>query len=125
MSVAFRARRQILISPLLPPVLDSGFFIQAGIASAGASVHGEAGCIVCSQPRVLKALFPVAEGFELKLYECASCTSSLWLITRVSRSSARQGRKEGRPPGTRLTTIDAALEVAARADRSKRKDPPA
>jgi hypothetical protein len=75
----------------------------------GTSVHGEAGCIVCCQPRVLKGLFPVAEGIELKLYECASCASSMWLITKVSRMHAPKRGKEK----TRFTTIDAALEAAA------------
>lgn len=79
----------------------------------GTSVNGEAGCMLCSQPRVLKALFPVAKGYELKLYECANCTSILWLITRVTRSSALK-RQTGRlPPGARFKTIDAALEAAA------------
>jgi hypothetical protein len=70
-------------------------------------VYGEAGCIICCQPRVLRALFPVAKGVELKLYECASCASSMWLITRVSRVSA-----------AKLTTIDAALKAAN--DRSSK-----
>ena len=72
------------------------------------SVHGEAGCIVCCQARVLIALFPVAEGCELKLYECAGCSSSMWLITKVSRPfTPQRGKKEGQ-----LTTIDAALKSA-------------
>jgi hypothetical protein len=32
---------------------------------------------------VLKALVPVARGYGLKLYKCAGCGSSLWLVTRV------------------------------------------
>lgn len=47
------------------------------------SMNGEAGCLVCSQARVLKALVPVAKGYGLKLYECASCGSTLWLVSRV------------------------------------------
>ena len=72
----------------------------------GTNVHGEAGCIVCCQARALKALFPVAEGCELKLYECASCASRMWLITRAS--IPKRGKKESQP-----MTIDAALEAAA------------
>jgi hypothetical protein len=75
----------------------------------GSSVHGEAGCIICCQPRVLKGLFPVAEGVELKLYECASCASNMWLITKVSRPSFPKRAKAK----TQFTTIDAALEAAA------------
>ena len=75
----------------------------------GTSVHGEAGCIVCCQPRVLKGLFPVAEGAELKLYECASCASSMWLITRISRMPTPKRGKDK----TRFMTIDAVLEAAA------------
>jgi hypothetical protein len=37
--------------------------------SGGSIVNGEAGCMVCNQPRVLKVLFPVGKGYELKLYE--------------------------------------------------------
>jgi hypothetical protein len=44
-------------------------------------VNGEAGCTVCSQARLLKAVFPVTKGYELKRYECASCGSNLWLVT--------------------------------------------
>ncbi|WLB24206.1 hypothetical protein [Bradyrhizobium japonicum] len=63
----------------------------------GTSVHGEAGCIVCCQPRVLKALFPVAEGVELKLYECAGCASSMWLITKVSiMPTPKRGKDKAR-----------------------------
>jgi len=69
------------------------------------TVHGEAGCIVCCQARVLKARFPVAEGVELKLYECASCASSMWLITRVS--TPKRKREEAQ-----FKTIDAALAAA-------------
>ena len=88
----------------------------------GTSVHGEAGCIVCCQPRVLKALFPVAEGFELKRYECASCASSMWLITRASGLFAPEAKLL---PRMSFTTIDAALKAAAlRADGSKLKSPP-
>ena len=72
-------------------------------------MHGEAGCIGCCQPRVLKGLFPVAEGAELKLYECAGCASSMWLITKVSiMPTPKRGKDKAR-----FTTIDAALEAAA------------
>jgi len=74
----------------------------------GISVHGEAGCIICCQPRILKALFPVANGVELKLYECASCVSSIWLITTVSKLSSNRGDRR-----LKFTTIDAALKAAA------------
>lgn len=70
-------------------------------------MNGEAGCTVCSQARLLKAIFPLAQGYELKLYECASCGSDLWLVTRISRSSTKQQRGRSRR-GTRLKTIEAA-----------------
>lgn len=82
--------------------------------------------MLCSKARVLKALFPVTKGYELKLYECADCACSLWLITGVSRLSASK-RQRGRPPSrTRFKTIDAALKAAAgMAGVRKLKDPPA
>jgi hypothetical protein len=43
-------------------------------------VNGEAGCLVCSQARVLKALFPVAKGYELKFYECAIAAAVCGLL---------------------------------------------
>jgi hypothetical protein len=85
-------------------------------------VNGEAGCLLCSQARVLKAVFPVAKGHELKLYECASCGSDLWLVTRVTKLSAHK-RQRGRSP--RFETIDAALRGATRAAARKLKGPPA
>jgi hypothetical protein len=63
--------------------------------------------MICSQPRVLKGLFPVAEGCEMKLYECASCGSDLWLVTRASKSSSRMRERKdflpvrGSGPATR------------------------
>ena len=96
--------------PLPAVVSNARLWLLVGCRNAyrEASVHGEAGCISCCQPRVLKALFPVAEGVELKLYECAGCTSSMWLITKVSRSfTPKRGREE-----RQLTTIDAALKSA-------------
>jgi hypothetical protein len=89
-------------------------------------VNGEAGCLVCSQARVLKAIFPVARGYELKFYECADCNSSLWLVTSVTKSSAAK-RQRGRPfRGLRFETIDSALKGLARgALGSKPKGPPA
>jgi hypothetical protein len=75
---------------------------------------------------VLKALFPVTKGYELKLYECADCASSLWLITRVSRLSASKRQRKRLPARTRFKTIDAALKAAARmAGIPKLKGPPA
>lgn len=89
-------------------------------------MNGEAGCLVCSQARVLKALFPVAKGYELKFYECANCSSRLWLVTRVTKSSAPK-RQRGSPiRGLRFETIDSALKGLARgALASKPKGPPA
>ncbi|WP_298876511.1 hypothetical protein [uncultured Bradyrhizobium sp.] len=72
-------------------------------------MHGEAGCIVCCQARALIALFPVAEGCELKLYECSGCSSSMWLVTKVSRSFTPKGANEK----AQFTTIDAAVEAVA------------
>jgi hypothetical protein len=86
-------------------------------------VNGEAGCLLCSQARVLKAVFPVAKGHELKLYECASCGSDLWLVTRVSKLSAHKRQRER--SGMRFETIDAALRGATRAAARKLKGPPA
>jgi hypothetical protein len=97
---ALASRFGLRLSSLLPELL-----------LRGASMHGEAGCMICSQPRLLKALFPVAAGFELKLYECAKCASSLWLVTRVSALRVHKGRL-----GPRFTTIDAALKAASRAE---------
>jgi hypothetical protein len=89
-------------------------------------VNGEAGCIVCSQARLLKAIFPVTKGYELKRYECASCGSDLWLVTRVSRSSSPEQQSGRSRRGTRLKTIEAALKGGARAAANpKPKAPPA
>jgi len=68
-------------------------------------VHGEAGCMLCCQARGLEAVFPVAQGCELKLYKCASCGSTLWLVTRVSKRQT-----ESRSRGAQFTTIDAVLK---------------
>jgi DNA-directed RNA polymerase subunit RPC12/RpoP len=85
------------------------------IAFPGAIVNSEAGCTACSQPRVLKSLFPVTKGYELKIYECASCGSDLWLVTRVTKSLARKPPRGRLPSGPRFKTIDTALKRAARA----------
>ncbi|MCK1655241.1 hypothetical protein IVA88_27905 [Bradyrhizobium sp. 149] len=78
-------------------------------------MNGEAGCTVCSQARLLKAIFPVAKCYELKLYECAGCGSDLWLVTKVSRS-LKPKRQMGRSRrGSRLNTIEAALKSPASA----------
>ncbi|MCP3391769.1 hypothetical protein NLM27_23540 [Bradyrhizobium sp. CCGB12] len=53
-------------------------------------MNGEAGCMICSQARTLKALFPIARDYELKLYECAICGNDLWLVARASKSSVAQ-----------------------------------
>src|SRR4051794_30803855 len=84
---------------LLPLGLDSGLIplIAAKLLSGGSIVNSEAGCLLCSQARVLKAVFPVAKGYELKLYECASCSSDLLLVTRVSKLSAHK-QPRGRSP---------------------------
>ncbi|WP_271565317.1 hypothetical protein [Bradyrhizobium sp. CCBAU 11386] len=88
-------------------------------------MNGEAGCMLCNQPRVLKVLFPVGKGYELKLYECTSCGSNLRLVTRVSKLSPKRQRGLS-PRGTRFKTIDAALKRAARAAVApKLKGPPA
>jgi hypothetical protein len=78
-------------------------------------VNSEAGCTACSQPRVLKAFFPTTKGYELKIYECASCGSDLRLVTKVSKSSGRKAPKGRLPLSTRSKTIAAALRGAARA----------
>lgn len=91
---------------------------------AEAIVNGEAGCTVCSQARLLKAVFPVTEGYELKRYECASCRSDLWLVTRVSRSSAPKQQNGRSRRGTRPKTIEAALKGAARAAASQKPKAP-
>jgi DNA-directed RNA polymerase subunit RPC12/RpoP len=89
-------------------------------------VNGEAGCTVCSQARLLKAVFPVTKGYELKRYECASCGSELWLVARVSRSSAPKQQSGRSRRGTRPKTIEAALKGASRAaGNPKPKAPPA
>ena len=78
-------------------------------------MNGEAGCTVCSQARLLKAIFPVAKGYELKLYECASCGSDLWLVARVSRSSVPKRQKRKISSRYAAQTLDAVLRGAARA----------
>lgn len=64
-------------------------------------MNSEAGCTACSQPRVLKAFFPTTKGYELKIYECASCGSDLRLVTNVSKSSGRKAPKGRLPLSTR------------------------
>lgn len=88
-------------------------------------MNSEAGCLLCSRARVLKAVFPVAKGYELKLYECASCGSDLWLVTRVSKLSAHKRQRGRSPPGMRFESIDAALKGATRATARKLKGRPA
>jgi hypothetical protein len=66
----------------------------------------------------------LAEGYELKLCECASCSSDLWLVSRVSdyrRTSSRRKISSGLP----VEAIDAALRRAGRAAARKLKRPPA
>jgi len=74
---------------------------------------------------VLKAVFPVAKGYELKLYECASCGSDLWLVTRVSKLPAHKRQRGRSPPRMRFETIDTALRGATRAAARKLEGPPA
>lgn len=95
------------------------------IGAKGAIVNGEAACTVCSQARLLKAVFPVTKGYELKRYECASCGSDLWLVTRVSRPSAPKQQGGGSRRGTRLNTIEAALKGASRAAANPKPKAPA
>jgi len=59
------------MADLLPldPDSDLVLFISTKLLFRGSIVNGEAGCMVCNQPRVLKVLFPVGKGYELKLYE--------------------------------------------------------
>jgi hypothetical protein len=90
-----------------------------------AIVNGEAGCTVCSQARLLKAVFLVTKGYELKRYECGSCGSDLWLVTRVSRSSAPKQQSGISRRGARLKTIEAALRGARGTANQKRKAPQA
>ena len=48
-------------------------------------MSGEANCIVCSQARAVVAVFPIARGYALKVYECSCCHSTLHLVTRTTR----------------------------------------
>ncbi|MBP1063982.1 hypothetical protein ACVI1J_000985 [Bradyrhizobium diazoefficiens] len=47
----------------------------------------EANCIVCSQARAVVAVFPIARGYALKVYECSCCHSTLHLVTRMTKAA--------------------------------------
>jgi hypothetical protein len=57
-------------------------------------MNSEAECLMCCRPRLLKALVPVARGYGLKLYKCADCGSSLWLVTSVPEILLSKQRRE-------------------------------
>ena len=50
-------------------------------------MSGEANCIVCSQARAVVAVFPIARGYALKVYECSCCHSTLHLVTRTTETA--------------------------------------
>ncbi|MFK4658691.1 hypothetical protein ABIF97_008625 [Bradyrhizobium japonicum] len=50
-------------------------------------MSGEANCIVCSQARAVVAVFPIARGYALKVYECSCCHSTLHLVTRTTKAA--------------------------------------
>ncbi|MCS3928373.1 hypothetical protein M2175_003404 [Bradyrhizobium elkanii] len=50
-------------------------------------MSGEANCIVCSQARTVVAVFPIARGYALKVYECSCCHSTLHLVTRTTKAA--------------------------------------
>ena len=57
-------------------------------------MHGEANCILCSRARALVALFPIARGYALKVYECSCCHSTLHLVTRVTKAALVKQKNE-------------------------------
>ncbi|WFU37545.1 hypothetical protein QA640_24030 [Bradyrhizobium sp. CB82] len=81
-------------------------------------VNGEAGCTLCSQARVLKALIPVARGYVLKVYECAGCSSNLRLVTRLRMPNKTRVKFSRRK---KFKAIDAALKRAAALNKPARK----
>lgn len=50
-------------------------------------MSGEANCIVCSKARTVVAVFPIARGYALKVYECSCCHSTLHLVTRMTKAA--------------------------------------
>jgi hypothetical protein len=50
-------------------------------------MSGEANCIVCSQARTVVAVFPIARGYALKVYECTCCHSTIHLVTRMTKAA--------------------------------------
>jgi len=50
-------------------------------------MSGEANCIVCSRARTVVAVFPIARGYALKVYECSCCHSTLRLVTRMTKAA--------------------------------------
>lgn len=104
---------------LLPPGADSVFMhsLRSSCSFGEFIVNGEAGCTLCSQARVLKALIPVARGYGLKVYECAGCRSSLLLVTRVAKLSMLKKTRAKSSRRKKLKVTDAALKQARRLAR--------
>ena len=50
-------------------------------------MSGEASCIICSKARAVVAVFPIARGYALKVYECPCCRSTLHLVTRMTEAA--------------------------------------
>lgn len=50
-------------------------------------MSGEANCLVCSKARTVVAIFPIARGYALKVYECSCCHSTLHLVTRMTKAA--------------------------------------
>ena len=50
-------------------------------------MSGEANCIICSEARAVVAVFPIARGYALKVYECPCCGSTLHLVTRMTEAA--------------------------------------
>ncbi|MCS3979022.1 hypothetical protein M2191_003705 [Bradyrhizobium japonicum] len=61
-------------------------------------MSGEANCIVCSQARTVVAVFPIARGYALKVYECSCCHSTLHLVTRTTKAALIRQHCETLPP---------------------------
>lgn len=65
-------------------------------------MSGEASCIVCSKARTVVAVFPIARGYALKVYECSCCHSTLHLVTRMTKAALIKQHCEC-PPSHRET----------------------
>lgn len=61
-------------------------------------MSGEANCIVCSKARTVVAVFPIARGYALKVYECSCCHSTLHLVTRMTKAALIKQHCEALPP---------------------------